>query len=420
MKSEEPSHARSSPLPRVVWATAWVSFFADFSTELIYGVLPAYYLHTISLSILSLGIIEGLAESIVALTKLLSGSLSDRTGRRPLWMVAGYGLSGLAKPMIALVSSGFGIGALRAADRFGKGIRGAPRDALVSSAVDERDLGRAFGLQRALDHSGALVGGLVAAGLLAAGLLVPRQLFMLSAIPGAIAVLVIVFFVREPKESGEQTTPKKKKQPFSLLSAWTNATPELKRYLLPAAVFALANASDILLLAISYQQFLASGFSESTSLAMLPLLWALLHVIKSLGSSYGGRLSDRLGRVGLIRIAWVVYALTYALAAVLAAGGASWIAWIMFTVYGVYTILAEAPEKALIADFAPDPSTRGSAYGLVHFVTGILALPATLLASGLWLWLSPAWAFGVGAALALLASAMLGMIGLTGNHRYTH
>jgi MFS family permease len=409
-----PKPAHRSPLPRVVWATAWVSFFADFSTELIYGVLPAYYLHTISLSILSLGLIEGLAESIVALTKLMSGSISDRTGRRPLWMLAGYGLSGIAKPMIALVSSGFGIGALRAADRFGKGIRGAPRDAMVSSAVDEKDRGRAFGIQRALDHSGALVGGLVAAGLLAGGFFVPRQLFMLSAIPGAIAVLVIIFFVREPKDSIYQPKPVNKKQPFSLLSAWTEATTELKRYLVPAAIFALANASDILLLAISYQQFIASGYSESTALAMLPLLWALLHVVKSIGSSYGGRLSDRIGRVLLIRIAWMVYALTYALAAVLAAGGASWIAWVMFTVYGVYTILAEAPEKALIADLAPDPSARGSAYGLVHFVTGILALPATLLASGLWLWLSPAWAFGTGAALALLASGLLGTLRLTG------
>ena len=196
--------APHAKLPRVVWATAWVSFFADFSTELFYGVLPAFYLHTLAIGVITLGLIEGIAESIVAVTKLWSGSLSDRTGHRPAWMVAGYGISTLTKPIMAFVSGGLLIGTLRGMDRLGKGIRGAPRDALVSGAVDQRRRGRAFGVQRAMDHSGALVGGLVAAGLLALGLVGPRDLFLLSAIPGAAAVLVILFFVREPETGRDQ------------------------------------------------------------------------------------------------------------------------------------------------------------------------------------------------------------------------
>jgi len=386
-----------------------VSFFADLATELVYGVLPAYYLHTFSLSIVTLGLIEGLAESIVSLTKLLSGSISDRTGRRPVWMFFGYGISAISKPLLGVVGSGFGIGLFRATDRFGKGIRGAPRDALIASAIDESQRGRAFGVQRALDHSGALVGGLVAAGLLAAGFVLPKQLFMLAAIPGAISVLIIVVFVREPKRANiSPSTSSPRRKPFSPTEAWHHATPQLKRYLLPASVFALANASDMLLLAIAYERFQSAGYSEPAALAQLPLLWALLHVIKSLGSAWGGSLSDSVGRLGLLRLAWVVYAGVYLIAAILAWVGPAWLAWPMFAVYGVYTILAEAPEKALIVDLSPDPSTRGSAYGLVHFVTGILTLPATLIASVLWFKVGPQWAFGFGGVLALVGAGLLG------------
>jgi MFS transporter len=395
-------------LPRIIWAAAWVSFFADFSTEMIYGILPAFYLHTLSLSILSLGVIEGIAESIVALTKLFSGTISDRTGHRNLWMLAGYGLSGLAKPLIGLATTGLGFGLLRAVDRFGKGIRGAPRDALVSAAVEENERGRAFGLQRALDHAGALAGGLTAAGLLAAGLLAPRNLFFLAAVPGAIAVLIIALFIREPRvlrENLPEQAPRTRA--FSISAAWRGATPSLRRYLLPASVFAVANASDILLLAISYDRFIASGISDQGALARLPLLWALLHVVKSAGSSWGGTLSDRLGPVPLIRLGWAVYAGVYVIAGVLAAGGPVLLAWPMFAAYGLYTILSEAPERALIARLAASPEQRGAAFGLVHFITGILALPATVLAGLLWLRVSPVWAFGVDAALAALAALLL-------------
>lgn len=378
-------------------------------------MLPAYYLHTFALSIVTLGLIEGLAESIVSLTKLFSGSLSDRTGRRPVWMFFGYGISAVSKPLLGVVGSGLGIALFRTSDRFGKGIRGAPRDALIAGAIDESQRGRAFGVQRALDHSGALVGGLVAAALLGTGLVLPRQLFLLTAIPGAISVLLIVLFVREPNSPRvTPTTDTTKRKPFSPIESWNNATPQLKRYLLPASVFALANASDMLLLAIAYERFQSAGYSEPAALAQLPLLWALLHVIKSLGSAWGGALSDTVDRVGLMRLAWVVYAGVYLIAAIMAWVGPAWLAWPMFALYGIYTIFAEAPEKALIVDLSPDPTTRGSAFGLVHFMTGILTLPATLIASGLWFTIGPQWAFAAGAVLALIAAAMLGTVRVPG------
>ena len=406
-----------SRLPRVVWAAAWVSFFADFSTELIYGVLPAFYLHTLSLGIVSLGLIEGLAESVVAATKLFSGSLSDRTGRRPRWMLAGYTLSGLAKPALGLASGGLLVGALRVLDRFGKGLRGAPRDALVTDAVRDADHGRMFGVQRAFDHAGALTGGLVAAGLLASGWVDSRTLFLFSAIPGAIAVAIILAFVREPRRQTDDTErePDGKRAsnpPWSVWDAWRTASPGLRRFLLPISIFALGNASDMLLLAIAYERFLAVGYPEPVALGFLPLLWALLHVIRALGSTWGGAQSDHVGRVALVRFGWGVYAVVYLLAAWLASGGPAWLAWLVFALYGIHTILTEAPEKALVAALSPDAQTRGGAYGLVQFVSGVGMLPATLLASALWMGFGPGVAFLADALLAGLAAWMLGRIGL--------
>lgn len=395
-------------LPTVVWATAWVSFFADVSTELIYGVLPAYYLGTLSLSIVWLGVIEGGAETLVSLTKLFSGSLSDRTGHRKVWMLAGYGLSTLAKPLLALTTTGVGVGTLRGADRLGKGVRGAPRDALVGGAVDEEQRGRAFGVQRSLDHAGALVGGLLAAGLLAAALVTPRDLFVISVIPGAIAVLIIALFVRETAGN------RKGKAVFSPIGAWRGAAPGLRRFLLPAGLFALANSSDMLLLALSYQRFVASGMSEAIALGQLPLLWALLHVVRSAGAAWGGSMSDRVGRLVMLRVAWGVYALAYAIAAWMAAGGPAWLAWVVFAGYGMHAALGEGPERALIADLETDPTRRGTAYGLVSFLTGLIALPATVLTAWVWQTYGGAWAFGADAAIVLVALAALGVVGRRG------
>lgn len=387
-------------LPRLVWATAWVSFFADLSTELIYGILPAYYLGTLAIGLIWLGVIEGFAETVVSITKLFSGYLSDRFGNRKGWMLAGYALAALAKPALALVSSGQSVAIVRAVDRLGKGIRGAPRDALVAAAVDPTIRGRAFGVQRALDHAGALAGGLLAAALLALAWVEPKGLFLLSLLPGMIAVFVIAGFVHEPPPADRPPSPR---APFSPWRSWRGAPPALRRYLIPISIFSLANSSDMLLLALCYQRFTDAGQSQQVALAQLPLLWAALHVVKSLGSAWGGALSDRIGRARLLAMSWLIYSAIYAIAIWFALGGPLGLAWVIFGVYGLFAAFAEGPERALIADLQPDASLRGTAYGLINFCTGILALPATLGASLLWYRFGPAPAFAADAALAAAA-----------------
>ena len=409
------SNAKRLALPTIVYATAWVSFFADVSTELIYGILPAYYLGTLSISILAIGLIEGFAETLVSLTKLFSGTLSDRTGYRNRWMLAGYSIATAAKPFLVLVTTAPGLAALRAADRFGKGIRGAPRDALIASAVTAEQRGRAFGINRSLDHAGALAGGLIAAGLLATALATPKELILASVIPGAIAVLIIVLFVRDPRpdraEPGTGNTKRAAKRPFSPFAAWHAATPALKRYLIPASIFSLGNSSDILLLALAYERFTGAGVPEHAAIGALPLLWALLHIVKSAATPWGGALSDRRGRIPTIRIALIVYAATYIGAAAIAAGwGPVILIWPLFAIYALFSVLAEAPERALIADLQPDAAARGSAFGLLHFAQGLLLLPATALAALLWQTLGPAYAFATDAALALIAIPFLARV----------
>lgn len=422
MKPSTTRHPKP-PLPTLVWATAWVSFFADVSTELIYGILPAYYLGTLSISIVAIGLIEGFAETIVSLTKLFSGTLSDRTGHRNRWMLAGYSLATAAKPFLVLVKTAPALAALRAADRFGKGIRGAPRDALLSRAVTSDQRGRAFGINRALDHAGALAGGLIAAALLATTLVTPKELILASVIPGAISVLIIAIFIHDrpshpslPSGEGEaegraSTDKRSTKPPFSPTAAWHSATPALKRYLIPAGIFALANSSDILLLALAYERFRAEGVAEHAALGSLPLLWAILHVVKSAATPWGGTLSDRRGRIPTIRIALIVYAVTYAAGATIAAGWVpTYLLWPLFALYGFFSVLAEAPERALVADLQTDPTARGSAFGLLHFVQGLLVLPATALAAGLWQTVGSAYAFATGAALAIVALIVLSVL----------
>lgn len=389
------------PVPRIVWTTGWVSFFTDLSTELIYGILPAFYTASLHLSILWMGLVEGAAETIVSISKLFSGHWSDRTGRRKWWMVVGYSLSTISKPLLGLADGGASVLVLRGVDRFGKGIRGAPRDAMLSRELDEDLRGRSFGIQRGMDHAGALAGGLVAAGLLMSKLVTMRDLFWWSALPGVLAVLVILLFVREraPKVACNSASPA-----LNLRAAWQAQSRKVKRYLVVVALFSISNSTDLLLLKLAYDQFRAAGLSEHIAYGLLPLLWAWLHVVKAVSSPWGGRLSDELGRAALIRGGWFIYALIYT-------GFALWDSlaspWILFGIYGLYYGLVEGPERALMADLIENPDQRGMAYGLFHFVTGLCALPASLLLAGLWLTFNHRIAFGTGAVLALIAAATL-------------
>jgi MFS family permease len=379
-----------TPLLRgnVLWLSV-VSFLNDAASEMIYPLLPLFLTGTLGVGAAFVGVVEGAAESLSSLLKLAGGWLSDRLGRRHALVAWGYGIAALGRPLVAVATAGWQVLAVRMADRVGKGLRSAPRDALLAESVPEARRGEAFGLHRAADHAGAMVGPLIATGIL---LLYPgdlRRVFALALIPGLLTVAVAVWMVRDPRP--ETPAPVQAAPEVSL----SGLGPRFPRLLGVLALFALGNASDAFLLLRARELGVAT--------ALIPLLWAALHASKSLWSLVGGRLSDRVGARGAIAAGWVVYALVYA---GFAAAWAPWHAWALFLVYGLFYGLTEAPEKVLVAAMAP-AGLRGRAFGAYHFVVGIVALPASLLFGALWQGFGAQTAFVAGAGLAAAAALLL-------------
>jgi MFS family permease len=372
------------PLHRTVRSLGLVSLLTDASSEMIYPLLPAFLTGTLRAGPAFLGVVEGLAETVAAVLKVLSGGASDRLRRRKPLVVAGYSLSSIVRPLVALATVPAHVLAVRVLDRVGKGVRGAPRDALVVEVVPPVDRGRAFGFQRAMDHAGAMVGPLLAS----AALLVTsdlRVVFALAAIPAALAVATLVLGVREepriaapvPEGSSRGSSP---------------LEPPLLRYLGVLGVFTLGNSSDAFLLLRAQE--------TGVGVAAIPALWALHHLVKAGASTWGGALSDRVGRRRVILVGWGVYALAYA---GFAAASSSLAVVALFAFYGLYHALTEGAERALVADLAGE-ATRGRAFGLFHAVTGAALLPASLLTGLLWQRFGAPVALGTGAALAAVAA----------------
>jgi MFS family permease len=377
------------PLHPTVKSLGLVSLLTDASSEMIYPLLPAFLTGTLRAGPAFLGLVEGIAEAVASLLKIASGWLSDRLRRRKPLVVLGYVLSSCARPLVALAAAPWHVLAVRVADRVGKGTRGAPRDALIAEVTPPEDRGRAFGFNRAMDHAGAFAGPLLASAALALGAEL-RVVFALSALPALLAVLVVSLGVSEPEPS-ETARPK----------VAGDAVPSaplprgLRVYLGIVALFALGNSSDAFLLLRAQE--------AGVSLAAIPLLWALHHVVKSAASTHGGVLSDRLGRRAAIVMGWAVYALAYAGFA----GATRAIAfWLLFAFYGLFHALTEGPERALVADLASGDA-RGRAFGLFHAVSGGMLLPASLLTGALWHTQGAAFALYTGAAIAALASLLL-------------
>jgi MFS family permease len=375
-------------LPPTVRRLGLVSLLTDASSEMIYPLLPSFLTGTLRASPEFVGLVEGLAESVASLLKMASGWISDHLPRRKPLIVGGYTLSSLARPLVALATSPWHVLAVRVVDRIGKGVRGAPRDALVAQVTPPADLGRAFGFHRAMDHAGAVVGPLLAS----AVLLVRddlRLVFALAALPAVASVLVLVFGV---KDTPARTTPAVARTP-STPAATHDATPTgpgPRRLLTVIGLFTLGNSSDAFLLLRAQQ--------AGVSLALVPLLWTAHHVVKSAASTAGGALSDRVGRRATIAGGWCLYAAAYA---GLGLATHAWQVWALFAVYGLHHALTEGPERAMIADLATG-ERRGRAFGLYHAITGGLLLPASLLTGALWQRYSPAVALLSGAAAALL------------------
>ena len=399
-------------LGRNVIALGAVSFFTDVSSEMIYPLLPVFLTTTLGASAAVLGIIEGAAETTSSLLKLVSGWWSDRIGRRKPFVVFGYTLASAVRPLVAIAQSASQVLAIRLADRVGKGLRNAPRDALIAESVDPSIRGRAFGFHRAADHAGGVVGPLVAFALLQWFAFELRTVFWLAAIPGAVAILAVVAFVREaqalPPRSGTEAGGERALQgtvgaqlnqtaaaPSSAGAAENLATAQLPRsfwaYLGVVLLFTLGNSTDAFLLLRANQL--------GVPVALAPILWAVLHIVKSLASTHGGALSDRIGRVPTLSAGWVVYALVYL---GFAFASAEWHAWALFAAYGLFFALVEGTERALVADYVP-ANKRGTAFGWFNLIVGIGMLPASVLFGLVWDRAGSATAFVLGASLAVAA-----------------
>jgi MFS family permease len=379
--------AASKGLPHPVRLLGWVSLLTDAATEAVYPLLPVFITKVLGGPPVALGAVEGAADATSSLLKIVAGRWSDRAGIRKPIVVLGYSLSSLVRPFIAITTSWTHVFAIRVADRVGKGLRGAPRDAMLAALAPPGQRGRVFGYHWAMDHAGAAVGPLLATVFLYFSPDNYRLLFALTIVPGLLAVLTLL---RVPETTG--TTPA---EPVAPLERLDRLPASLKRYFLISSVFALGNSSDAFLLL----QLSQSG----VPLMGLTLLWSAQHAIKALITMRAGIWSDRVGRRALIISGWIVYAIVYAGFA-FSQSVSALIGW--FMVYSTYTAAVEGAEKALVSDLAPAP-LRATAFGWHGAVQGLGALAAGIVFGLLWQHYGAPVAFMTGAALALLASALL-------------
>ena len=405
-------------LGRNVIALGIVSLLTDLSSEMIYPLLPLFLATTLGAGASVVGAIEGAAESTAALLKLASGWWSDRVRRRKPLVVAGYVIAAIARPLVGLAGSPLHVLAIRLSDRVGKGIRTSPRDALIADSVHPSIRGRAYGFHRSADHLGAVFGPLVAFAALQWAGLPLRTVFLLAAIPGVLAVMVLVLGVRErargeeaagvamlPVERGTRSEDQAESEPVVVQHAARPAAAPLDRrfWLVLGAIliFTLGNSTDAFLLLRASQL--------GVPVALIPILWALLHVVKSASSTPGGALSDRVGRVPLMVAGWTMFAAVYL---GFSFATREWHAWALFALYGIHFGLAEGAEKALIADLVP-PERRGTAFGWFNLAVGLGALPASILFGLIWDRAGSPAAFATGAALALAAATWLVVVSRT-------
>jgi MFS family permease len=374
-------------LPRSVKALGFVSLFNDAASEMIYPLIPAFLTGVLGVGALALGALEGFAESLSSILKLVSGRWSDRLRARKGLTLAGYAISGLARPFMAVTAAFWQIFSLRLLDRVGKGLRSAPRDALVADITPPEIRGKAYGFHRAMDNLGAVIGPLLAASILyfAPGNL--RLVFGLAAIPVVGALLVLIFFVKDSRGAIKSAAALK-----------TSLKPVFWKYLLCAFIFTLGNSSDAFLL--------LRAQDLGVSLVAIPLLWAAFSLVKSATNVPGGKLSDRWGRFNTLLLGWGWYALVYL---GFAFASTALHVWGLFLVYGLYFGLTEGVERAYVADLVGEEN-RGSAFGWFHLAIGIGALPASLIFGAVWTAFGPHAAFIMGAALSLLASVMLAVL----------
>jgi MFS family permease len=391
---------KSTPLPRNVWAVTLTSFLTDISSEMVFNLLPLFLTNVLGVRTGVVGLIEGLAATAASLLKVVSGWLSDRLGNRKWLAVAGYALSTLAKPFLYVATTWSAVLGVRFADRVGKGIRTAPRDALVADSVSEKQRGLAFGLHRAGDTAGAVLGVLAALLVVratqAGSLTLTRPTFqrvvLLSIIPAALAVLALALGAQDVSVEGRRDAPQLR---------WRAFDRRFRHFLIAVLLFTLGNSSDAFIILRAQER----GLNVPGLLGML----ITFNVVYTLVSGPAGALSDRVGRRALIVSGWLTYALIYL---GLAFAATPWQVWALFALYGVYYGAAEGTARALVADLVPSEQ-RGVAYGMFSTLEGLAAFPASLIAGllwqgiGAWSGFGPGAPFLFGAVLAVMAVTLL-------------
>lgn len=379
-------------LHRNILSLGWVSLLTDFSSEMIYPLLPIFLTSVLGMGTTFVGAVEGVAESTASFLKLFSGTWSDRGGKRKTWVTWGYTLSTLVRPLVAAATAGWHVLLIRFLDRVGKGIRTSPRDALIADSSPVNEQGKAFGFQRAMDHAGAVIGPLAAFLLLTFWTENVRTVFWLALIPGLMALLTLSRGVQEvsplsPRPAGARIPMTLK--PFDR---------RFKTFLSILVLFTLGNSSDAFLI--------LKAQAVGIPVSLLPLLWIVLHLSKSLSATPGGIFSDRFGRRTALVAGWLVYGAVYGGFAAAQTPGA---VWVLFCAYGLFYGFTEGAERAMVADLV-GPSLRGTAYGWYHFSIGVSTLPASLLMGLLWEKFGSPVAFGLGALLALLSALLLWLL----------
>jgi MFS family permease len=375
-----------APLHPDVLKLGLVSFLTDVSSEMIFSVFAVFFTTVAGASSALLGLIEGMADFSASSLNWLAGWLSDRSGRRKGFVIAGYAFSTLAKLILVVSSSILGASIFRVVERLGKGFRGPPRDAWLSGVAPQETRGYAFGVHKALDKAGAVLGPLVAYGLLfwlGESAATYSTLFLVAFVPAVISVAVLTRIPDRPGAVHERE---------SVRQSWQQLSPGFKRFLLPAGMFALAYFSLGFILLKAH----AVGFSVTQTV----LLYALFNTACVVAAPLVGRLGDRVGRSRIVMAGYAVYA---CINLWLIFAGTRWEMVAVFALYGLFYAIEESQSKAFIADL--EPERRATAMGVYNFVTGTVYLPASLLAGALWT-VAPSLAFAASATLSLAAMAM--------------
>jgi MFS family permease len=398
--AEEP---RGNPppkkLPRTVIVLGLVSFFNDFASDIVIPLIPILLATVLAAGPVALGLIEGVADAVASLIKLWSGRHSDiMSGRRKGLAVAGYTLSNIARPLLGLAGSWPVLLVLRSIDRVGKGLRSAPRDALVADATPTGMHGYAFGYHRALDNAGAVAGSLAAAAVLAWSGMSLTEVILWSAAPGVIAVLLLGVGVKEEHKIAHDNAagpaPAAERVALPPLR-WSVLSLPMRRYLLVLMLFTFARASETFILLLGHQLGVAT--------VELLLLWAALNLCKAATSTWGGRLADSLGRGALMLLGWTTFSVSFLMLGIVEHSAGLWTVSIF---YGLCAGMSEGAERANISDYA-SPRERGTAFGWYHLMVGIAAIPAGLLFGSIWQFQGAPMAFFFAGSLAALSALLL-------------